>query len=332
MNCSILRLPSLLAVGTALLALSSARGQNITNGQWAMTQTPEAIEFRSGGELITAYHIGKNDPKPYFYPVIGPTGENVTRHFPMKTGVPGEPDDHVHHRSIWFGLGKVNDTDFWHEKEGSGRTVHTGMKGLQLSGNSMTFHTTTDWLKADGTKVCEDKRSHKWTRGADGSLIYDFAIQLIASQGDLLIGDDKEGAFALRVLPTMAMKGDVAKGGMSNSAGQEGTDVWGKRADWVRFFGPDSKGNPLSITMMDHPSNLRHPSWWHARDYGLFAVNPFGQSKFEKDAPKDAGDYAIKSGESVTLTYRVMIDAGKPETAALGDSYKAFATEEPGKP
>ena len=84
--------------------------------------------------------------------------------------------------------------------------------------------------------------------------------------------------------------------------------------------------------MMDHPSNLRHPSWWHARDYGLFAVNPFGQSKFEKEAPKDAGDYAIKSGESVTLTYRVMIDAGKPETAALGESYKAFATEEPGKP
>ena len=26
---------------------------------------------------------------PYFYPVIGPNGESVTRHYPMKAGVKG---------------------------------------------------------------------------------------------------------------------------------------------------------------------------------------------------------------------------------------------------
>lgn len=315
-------------------ALPAARGQNITNGQWSITPSPGAIELRSGGQLITAYRIGPEEPKPYFYPVIGPTGENVTRHFPMKKDVEGEAKDHVHHRSIWFGLGKVNGTDFWHEKEGSGRMVHAGMSGMQLSGNSITLKTRTDWLKADGAKVCEDRRSHRWVREDDGSLTYDFVIRIHASEGDLLIEDDKEGAFAIRVMPTLnlAAKGGKAKGTMLNSAGQEGGEVWGKKADWVQYAGPDSKGSPLSIAMMDHPSNLRHPSWWHARDYGLFAVNPFGQSHFEKDAPKGAGNYTIKAGEALTLMYRLLIQSGEVTAAQLGERYQDYAGETPAEP
>jgi hypothetical protein len=35
--------------------------------------------------------------------------------------------------------------------------------------------------------------------------------------------------------------------------------------------------------MMDHPSNPRFPTYWHARDYGLFSLNPFGVRDFERN-------------------------------------------------
>ena len=46
-----------------------------------------------GDELFTAYNY-KDTAKPYLYPIIGPTGANMTRHFPMKKDVEGEADDH----------------------------------------------------------------------------------------------------------------------------------------------------------------------------------------------------------------------------------------------
>ena len=36
--------------------------------------------------------------------------------------------------------------------------------------------------------------------------------------------------------------------------------------------------------MFDHPENPRHPTYWHTRDYGLFALSPFGRNAF--DDPK----------------------------------------------
>ena len=48
---------------------------------------------------------------------------------------------------------------------------------------------------------------------------------------------------------------------------------------------PDSAGTPQVVTLMDHPSNLRHPTWWHARDYGFMAANPFGRAAFHAGSP-----------------------------------------------
>ncbi|MCB1236213.1 MAG: PmoA family protein [Verrucomicrobiae bacterium] len=305
-------------------------------GGWTITGT-DPIEIRWGGEVVTAYQTGADNPKPFFYPLIGPTGENVTRHWPMKEGVAHEETDHVHHRSMWFGFGKVNGLDFWHEpgskgKEGSrfGKTVHTGLKGMQISGanQSLTFHTTTDWVAVDGgQKICQDKRSFTLQHRDDGGFALDATFTIEATEGDVLFEDDKEGAFALRVMPTLRVKGEVAKGTMTNSAGQAGADVWGKRANWVDYSGPDSKGAVFGIAMFDHPTNFRNPSWWHARDYGLFAVNPFGQGKFEKGAAPDAGNYTIKNGESLTLRYRVLFHAGMGEAEKLNAEFKAFAGE-----
>jgi hypothetical protein len=77
---------------------------------------------------------------------------------------------------------------------------------------------------------------------------------------------------------------------------------------------------------MDHPSNLRHPTWWHARHYGLFTANPFGQGHFEKDAPDNAGDYVIENGESLTFRYRTIFHKGSAEGAGIAKAWEEFST------
>lgn len=337
------RLPLVFSLGLALFftgatasraQVSIGSGSNISSGGWTITGT-DPIEIRWGGELVTSYQTSKDLPKPFFYPLMGPTGENVTRHWPMKEGVEGEETDHVHHRSLWFGLGKVNGYDFWHEPASKkpegylfGKTVHTGLNGMQIKGseNAIILKTTDDWVGyEDGIKICQDKRTFRLEHRDDGSLVIDATFVIEASEGDVNITDDKEGAFAMRVMPTLRLEGERAKGSILNSEGAEGKDAWGKRANWVAYQGVDSKGDKLGIAMFDHPTSFRHPSWWHARHYGLFAVNPFGQGNFEKDAAKDAGNYTIKHGDSITLKYRVVIYPGNEDAEQLNAEYAKYS-------
>ncbi len=83
---------------------------------------PGGIRFRPSGphldvtiddRPLTTYRVGPGS-KPFFFPVIGPTGDPFTRAYPM-VDVPGEDRDHPHQRSCWFTHGNVNGVDFWSE-------------------------------------------------------------------------------------------------------------------------------------------------------------------------------------------------------------------------
>ena len=89
--------------------------------------------------------------------------------------------------------------------------------------------------------------------------------------------------------------------------------------------------------MMDHPLNLNHPTWWHVRDYGLFAANPFGRADFEvseeaKAQPITAGggggvkiSYTIGAGASLTQRYRILIEKGEPAPSKLDAVFENYS-------
>ena len=60
-----------------------------------------------------------------------------------------------------------------------------------------------------------------------------------------------------------------------------------------------------SVVICDHPQNPNYPTFWHARDYGLFAANPLGSNDFTKG--KEQLNFSIPAGQSVTFRYRVII-------------------------
>jgi hypothetical protein len=127
---------------------------------------------------------------------------------------------------------------------------------------------------------------------------------------------------AFRVAPTLRTKGKVAKGNMLNSEGVSGKAAWGKKAKWCDYYGP-LNGKTVGIAIMDHKANPRHPTTWHARDYGLCCANPFGLSYFEKK-PRGTGNMEIKAGESVTFKYRVLVHEGTAEEADVEQQYERY--------
>jgi hypothetical protein len=307
-------------------------------------QTNDHLRVELNGKLFTEYYYAKV-PRPFCYPLLGPGGVAMTRNFPM-VKVPGEETDHPHHRSLWFAHGAVNGQDFWTERKGTGRIVHRGFADISSGVSTGLIKTLNDWVAADGKVLCSDEETLRFYAPTNGAIALDFEIILRATHGDVTFGDTKEGAFALRLAESMrvllpAPKGEKARPGhghivLSTGEHDDGDSAaaakdakreavtWGKRAAWCDYYGPVD-GKIIGCAIMDHPANPRHPTWWHVRDDGLFAANPFGQHDFEKASNPQAGDLKIADGQSVTFRYRVLLHEGDEQAAHIARRYAEFA-------
>ena len=314
-------IPLLFLTATVL----SSRAQTVK-----LTPSDAGLKVEIDGQLFTEY-ITKNTPRPFMYPVIGAAGESVVRNFPMRDDVAGESKDHKHHRSLWFAHGKVNGMDFWSEEKDFGKQEHVSFGETKAEGNKGSFTAETKWVTAAGQCIMTDSRKITITALPDGEKQLDFDITLKASEGaDVVMGDTKEGTMAFRLCPSLSLKGEGAQGHAYNSADDHNKDIWGKHANWVCYYGPDPKGNNVGVVIFSHPSNLRSPTTWHARDYGLFAVNPFGLHDFEslaKGQEEGKGDHTIKKGESLALRYRFYFAKGKPKPSGLEAMFKEYSAQ-----
>lgn len=292
-----------------------------------LTQGDGKVVVKVDGALFTQY-VYKGHAKPILYPVIGPHGVPMTRNYPMVEKVDNEASDHPHHKSLWYTHDDVNGVKFWieYDKQNKaiyGKIVQTNMK---IDGNRLQVD--NQWRTNDGKPVCSDSRLITFGKTDSGRFI-DFAITLKATHGDVKFGDTKEGSMGIRTNPMLRLRSDkkrgnhTAKGKSINSEGVEGKAMWGKRASWVDYWAPVD-GNTVGIAIMDHPSNPRHPTWWHARDYGLIAANPFGVHDFEKK-DKGTGDLTIADGESKTFRYRFLFHSGDVKEAKIAEAYSLFS-------
>jgi hypothetical protein len=138
----------------------------------------------------------------------------------------------------------------------------------------------------------------------------------------LVLGDTKEGTFAVRVVKAL----DSPPGRMVNADNATGEkNIWGKQSTWVDYYGRVGD-EEVGVAVLDHPGNLRSPTYWHARAYGLLAANPFGVSYFARNR-RQSGAYTIPAGSSLVLRYRVVIHRGDPVQAGIAEKYRRFAAE-----
>jgi len=317
----------LIAAGTAGKAIGMTNPfkakirQKGSNAGVKIINLGEKIRVEVNGKLFTEYVFKDVESDfPYFYPVIGPTGVNITRHWPMKEGE-NEEHDHPNHRSLWFTHGDVNKGDFWH-KDGPEKIVHDEFLKISSGQDVGVIQSQNKWVVENDKVVCTDTRTYKFYNRPEGQMM-DFEVTIHASNGDVTFGDTEEGSMAIRVAPTMQVTGKVGKGHIINSEGNQDKSAWGKRAAWCDYYGPLNE-EVVGVAIFDHPQNPRHPTWWHVRHYGLFAANPFGISSFEKK-PKGAGDLAIKAGDSVTFRYRLYFHKGDEKQGKVAEHYCEYA-------
>lgn len=294
------------------------------------TRRDDRVRIEIGGRLFSEYRF-RGAPKPCLYPILDADGTAYTRDYPFAVN-PVEDPDHVWHRGVWFAHGLVNGHDFWREipEKRTGSIVHDGLLETR-DGPEGRLRARSRWVSADGTVVCTDETEFRVRRDAAGTWL-DVAVTLRASHGPLVLGDTEEGALGVRVnelIRVVHSKGATKRPGAGqilNAQGHRNGGAWGKRAPWCDYTGTLPDGRTLGITILEHPGNPRHPTWWHVREYGLFAANPFGRHDFEKlkDQP-NAGEIRLPAGGELVLRYRMFFHRGAPAPARLEEHFRDYA-------
>ena len=258
----------------------------------------EVVVARRGFQLAAYKYSGGR--MPYVYPLNVPEGVSLTE---------DSPRDHPHHHSLWTAHGDVNGVDFW---AGDGRIRHLRFKRLTAGPAYAEIVAENSWEAEGGRLLVEERRIRFWNVPS-GEWLIDYEV-ILQPEGEVVLGDTKEaGMVSLRVASSMT----VLKGGrLTNSWGgvNEG-EVWGKRAEWCDYSGPLA-GSVWGVAVFDHPTNPRHPTYWHARDYGLMTANVFGISHF---TGRREGEMRLVS--PTRFLYRLHVHRGWVREARVGLRY-----------
>ena len=340
---------ALLAVASAASAQAPNRFTTNLKSRILVIDNPTAkkVDVTIDGIFFTSYLYGAELKKPSLYPIMSPKGNFITRGWPLAPR-PGERVDHPHHLGLWMNFGDLNGVDFWNNSNSIG-PEHKGPFGtvrhkavLKARGGSQvgTLDVVSEWVGPDGNVMLLDTTYFRFTgQGTDRQIDRRTVLKAIGKNANFR--DNKEGFMGLRLCRQLehpstkpevytdangaatavpAMNNAGVTGLYTNSEDLKGDSVWGKPAEWCMVNGVVNN-EPLTVLMIDHPKNPGFPAFWHARPYGLFAINPLGASVFSNGAVEM--NLSIPAGKTVTFQYGIEIQSGRQLKA--DDAERKFA-------
>jgi Family of unknown function (DUF6807) len=345
-------LSTLCALGLLVaLPLAAAPAQGV---QVTPDEAGRRVDITIDGKPFTSYIWPQTLKKPVLFPILDSDGVTITRGWPLAPR-PGERTDHPHHDGLWFNYSNVNGFDFWNNSTAippargpkMGTIVFDRIVSAKSGANRGQLVTQSTWITGAGDKIIADTTRYVFARhGAARSI--DLIVTLHALD-KVVFHDDKDGLLGLRVarwLESPEEKGGTftdangvatkvtaaasipgvapPTGEYLTSEGVKGEAAWGTRGRWCALTGHDGSHTD-TIAIFDHPGNPNYPTYWHARGYGLFAVNPLGQHMF--DPKKPPLDFTLDKGQSVTFRYRVVIYPRAVTAEELNTQADAFAAE-----
>jgi hypothetical protein len=132
------------------------------------------VSVEIDGKPFTVLFVGPETRKPYLSPLRTASGTIVTRGYPMVTDIAGEPNDHPHHRGLWFTHGDVNGYDFWANEDsqpgaGKGKGTVALKKIDKLSGGRSkgSIDATFEWKLPDGKVLLTERRTMTFLSAPD---------------------------------------------------------------------------------------------------------------------------------------------------------------------
>ncbi|MFV0269519.1 MAG: PmoA family protein [Draconibacterium sp.] len=314
-----------------------------------ITDTGSQVEVSIDGKPFTTYIYPDNIMKPVLWPLLSPGGNRLTRSFPMEEKE-GDRADHPHHVGIWFNYGDVNGLDFWNNSEAIpeekrsayGTILHRSIDKAESGEGKGVLLTSSEWLSPDNQVLLQESTRFDFIASSPDIWLIDRTTTLKAVADTVRFTDNKEGMFAIRVARELELPSDKPTdlvdshgvvtrveemdnsnitGNYRSADGTEGEKVWGTRSRWMKLSGHINTED-LSLIIVDNPSNVGYPTYWHARGYGLFSANPLGQKIFSDG--KEELNFQLIKGESTVFKYRMIVaskDLGIEKIDKLADEF-----------
>jgi len=234
----------------------------------------QEVSFRIDGIERCRWHFGKNYPRPFFYPLKGPSGTTLTR-----MGHPGAAN-HDHHQSIWFAHHDVEGESFWANGANT-RIEQTLWYAYRDGSDEAIMATGAIWRTADGTPLIEQETVASLRPHDRNEIALELQITLAPARGreSTELGQTNFGLLGVRVAKSLSHH--FGGGRLTSSEGAVGEEaIFEERARWVDYSGPVVTGTGADrevvtegITYFDHPDNPRHPCHWHVRSDGWMGAS-----------------------------------------------------------
>ncbi len=265
-----------------------------------------AVSFQREGVELAQFHFGKDQRRPFVFPVNGPSGRSLTR-----MGHPHDPETHSHHNSVWFSHQFVNGVNFWEDR--GGQIQHLRVLRLEDSEELTFIETENAWLDPAGKPVLHDRRRVGVKPLAEGEWLLLLDLQLEARTTDVPLAPTPFGMLGVRMAKTIG----VTDGGGTIRNSEGGVDEAGcfrKPARWMDYSGPITAKAIEGVTLFDHPQNPNSPVVFHCRNDGWMGA-----------ALTFANPLVVKKGEPMRLRYALYVHAGMPAPEVIEREWKAFA-------
>ncbi|MDR3197374.1 MAG: PmoA family protein [Planctomycetaceae bacterium] len=280
--------------------------------------------------VLTSYRAHKTLKYPYFYPVTGPlSGLSLTAESAMPW---------PHHRSIFFGLDRVNGGNYWQDSLSRGQIISQGPSFVKEENGKFKIDSTgveisdrclwvpqgepEPWNQTERSPIIEDQRRFVIKILDERRYILDADI-VIKALTDIKVEQTNHSLFGVRCAPDIAPTGG---GILVNAEGVQGqANTLGKPSRWMAFYGKRAgvKGEVVEGIAVFCPSKAPHPVFencpWFTRDYGNCSPTPM--LWLPKDKP-----FLLPEGDELKLRYRVVAFGGTPKEADLDGLWNQFDT------
>jgi hypothetical protein len=230
------------------------------------------VAFIVDGHERTRWHFGGHYPRPFLYPLLGPSGVSLTG-----MGHPGAPD-HDHHRSVWFAHHKLLGIDFWSDNTAA-RIRQQQWLAYEDGDEEAIMAVRLGWYDGHDPEPLVLQQLVVAVRPADASdrnwheTLIELQASLMPVSDTIEFGQSNFGFFAVRVARNISAH--FGGGLLTSSEGRAGEpEIFGRAARWMDYSGPAAvfRDRPddrrEGLTLFDHPHNPNQPTHWHVRDDG----------------------------------------------------------------
>lgn len=224
------------------------------------------VSFQIDGTEKLKWHYGPQYPRPFFYPILGPSGHTLTR-----MGHPGA-ENHDHHRSVWFAHAKVLGIDFWSDNTDA-RIKQKNWLAYKDGDDEAVMATLLGWYDGhDPRELLEQEVIAAVRPGPEGETFLEIQTTFRPKSETLEFAKTNFGFLAVRMAKSISAY--FGGGQLTDSNGNVGEPaIFGKSAKWMDYSGPVPGGNTEGITYFDHPQNPNHPTHWHVREDGWMGAS-----------------------------------------------------------